>query len=181
MALSRPDIQGRINRFCAMGTCSMSAAAEGHLGHDTIYSLAPSCAVSHWHAADAAGRCCPFPSPLSASSSCTRSRKPLSAHAARAVSGAPCATQTCDQRHPPRLGLAGTLVRLASGISHGATGDLDPLASAGLPALLALEIQAWTSADPCGPASPHPAYGAGEPVMGRGAYRQRTLAQAGLT
>src|SRR3989442_15715689 len=26
MALSRRDIQGRINRFCAMRTCSMSAA-----------------------------------------------------------------------------------------------------------------------------------------------------------
>lgn len=38
-------------------------AAEGHLGHDTIYVPAPSCVASRWHAADAAGRYRPFPAP----------------------------------------------------------------------------------------------------------------------
>ena len=68
--------------------------------------------------------------------------------------------------HPPRPGLARALVRLASGLGRGAPRDLSPLASAGIPALLALEIHTWTPADPCGPASPHPPHGAGEPVVG---------------
>jgi len=40
-----------------------SSVAEGHCSNDTIYALAPSCAVSRWYAADTAGHCCPFPAP----------------------------------------------------------------------------------------------------------------------
>ena len=74
--------------------------------------------------------------------------------------------QRAPDARPPRAGLAGALVRLASGISHCTTGDLYPLASAGIPAVLALEVEAWTPADPSGPASPHPPDGAGEPLVG---------------
>jgi hypothetical protein len=75
-------------------------AAEGHFDNDTIYALAPPCAVSHWHAVDTAGHCCPFPSPLSASSSGAGSRKPLSAQTAGPLLGTSCEAQTCDQRYP---------------------------------------------------------------------------------
>src|SRR5262249_20611117 len=70
-------------------------AVEGHLGHDTIYALAPSCAASCWHAAHTAGRCRPFPVPLSASSSGTRSGKPLPAQTACPVPGASYQAPTC--------------------------------------------------------------------------------------
>src|SRR5262249_57810464 len=63
-------------------------ATEEHLGHDTIYAPAPSWAAARGHAAHTTGRCCPFSAPLSASSSGTRSGKPLPAQTARPVPGA---------------------------------------------------------------------------------------------
>ena len=51
-------------------------------------------------------------------------------------------------------------------LSHGAASNLYPLASPGVLSVLAQEIQAWTPADPSGPASPHPPDRAGEPVVG---------------
>jgi hypothetical protein len=90
----------------------------------------------------------------------------LFAHTARPIPEAPCHAPACHRCHPPHLGLAGTLVRLASGLSHCATGDLSSLASAGIPALLALAIWAWMPANPCGPASARPPYGSEEPVVG---------------
>jgi hypothetical protein len=40
-----------------------------------------------------------------------------------------------------------------------ATRHVHPLASAGIPPVLAVEVHTWTPADPCGPASAHPSYG----------------------
>ena len=54
-------------------------AAKEHLRHDTMHGPAPPCVASHWHAADAAGRCRPFPSALLAPICGTGSGKPLSA------------------------------------------------------------------------------------------------------
>src|SRR5437016_2703053 len=58
--------------------------------------------------------------------------------------------------YPPRPALARALVRLASGAGGGATRDVSPLASAGIPPVLAVEVPIRTPTDPCGPASPHP-------------------------
>src|SRR2546425_5264158 len=103
---------------------------------------------------------------VSASIGCPGGRKSLPAQTTRPVPGAPYQTPACYRYHPPRLGLARALVRLASGISHCATGDLYPLASAGLSALLALEVWAWTPPDPSRPSSPHPPDGSGGPIVG---------------
>src|SRR5262249_61852430 len=92
------------------------------------------------HAADPPGRCGPLPLALSAYPHSARRRNPLSAQTTSPVSGPPDQAPACYRCPPPRLGLAGALVRLAAGLSHGATGDLYPLASAGIPAVLALEV-----------------------------------------
>src|SRR5262245_10855413 len=118
---------------------------------------------------------------MSASTGCLGGRKSLFAHTARRLPRTTHQATACHPCHASHSGLAQSLVQLAAGVRHCATGDLSPLALPGIPALLALEIHAWTAADPYGPASPQPPYGAGEPVVGRGAYRQRTLAQARLT
>jgi hypothetical protein len=70
------------------------------------------------------------------------------------------------------------LVRLASGPRHRATCNPDPLASSGIPTVLALDITSRTSTDSCGPASAHPPDGLWQPNVGRGAHRQRTAPQA---
>ena len=57
------------------------------------------------------------------------------------------------------LAWARLLVRLAPGIGHCATGDVDPLASSGVPMVLAVDIATWTSTDSCGAASAHPSNG----------------------
>ena len=74
--------------------------------------------------------------------------KSLSSQAVGPVPGAldhPTACHPCD---PPHLGLAGPLVRLAPRAGHCPTGHVDPLASSGVPTVLALEITTWTSPDP---------------------------------
>ena len=53
--------------------------------------------------------------------------------------------QTCHQCHPSRPGLARALVRLAPGPRRCATRNLDPLASPGIPAVLAVEVPARTA------------------------------------
>src|SRR5262249_17331609 len=128
------------------------------------------CAASRGHAADAAGRYHPFPSPLSASSSCAGSGKPFSAETACLLPGAPRHPVPRHQCCPLHLDLAGALVRLAPGVSHCAASDLSPLASSGVWPVLALEIQIWTLADPSRPASPYPADGQGESDVGPGAH-----------
>src|SRR4029453_13452153 len=113
-------------------------AAEGHLDNDTIHAPAPRCVASCFHAAHAGRRYRAVPPALSSSAHDPCRRKPLFAEAGGAVSRAPCDTQTCSQRHASHSDLAQSFVSLAAGVSHCAPGDLSPLASAGIPALLAL-------------------------------------------
>ena len=87
--------------------------------------------------------------------------------------------RACHQHDARRSGLALALVRLAAGLACRATGDFDPLAPPGVPALVALEIQAGTATDPGGPPSADLPHGPRPPDVGPGAHRQRTAAQAG--
>src|SRR6266700_3017663 len=87
-ALAAQDLCSAITPSSSLWTLILAAriivrehnlAVEGLFGNDTMHAPAPPCVVSHWHAADAAGRCRTVPAPLSASSSDTSRRKPLSA------------------------------------------------------------------------------------------------------
>jgi len=75
-----------------------------------------------------------------------------------------------DERDPSRPGLAWAVLRLATRPSGGATRDISPLASAGVPVILALEVHPWTPAYPYGPPRTHPSHGSGESDLGRGAH-----------
>src|SRR5215470_18102027 len=115
---------------------------------------------------EASGGRGPLPLALSAFPRGARRRKSLSAQTTRPLSGTPCHTTARHGYHPPGPTLARALVRLASGAGGGATGDVSPLASAGIPPVLAAEVPSRTPADPSGAASPHPSYGSGQSHVG---------------
>ena len=53
-----------------------------------------------------------------------------------------------------------------------------PWDRAGFRLIWRFEVAPWTTRDPGGIASAHPTHGLGEPAPGRGAHRQRAIAQA---
>src|SRR6266446_6935696 len=92
-------------------------------------ALAPSLLTVGVDTPGTAGEYRVFLAAVSASIGRPSGRKSLPAQATRPVPGAPHQAPACDRCHPPCLGLARALVRLASGISRCATGNLYPLAS----------------------------------------------------
>src|SRR5215831_12964810 len=134
-------------------------------------ALAPSPCAVDVHAADAPGGCGPHPPTRSALSGGARRRKPFSAQTVGHVSGAPRQAETHDQCNPPCPGLALALVRLASGLGCGATRDLSPLASAGIPLVLEMEIQTGSTTDSSGAASADSPDGPRQSDVGPGADR----------
>src|SRR5215831_7146252 len=73
----------------------------------------------------------------------------------------------CDSH---RHGRALSLLQLAIRLTHRATGDVDALASSGLPLILALEIQARSTPSASRPPGVDSAHGSGKPDVGTGAY-----------
>src|SRR5207245_10818757 len=114
-------------------------------------TLAPSPGAVDMHTAEASGGCGTLPPSLSALPHGARRSKPLSAQTTRPLSGTPGHATAYHGCYPPRPALARALVRLASGAGGGATGDVSPLASAGIPPVLAVEVPIRTTTDPCGP------------------------------
>src|SRR6266581_6388379 len=97
-----------------------------------------------------------FPWSLPASQPCAGGGESLSPSATRPLPRTPAVATTCDQRDPPCVGLARSLVRLASGPHCRPTQDLSPLASPRISSVLALEVSAGAPPDSCGLASAHP-------------------------
>src|SRR5687768_6094444 len=64
--------------------------------------------------------------------------------------GAAGEAAACDERHPHRPHLARPLVRLAPGVSRRAARDVAPLASPGIPRVLAVEVAAGRVPGRCG-------------------------------
>src|SRR5262249_32662282 len=77
---------------------------------------------------------------------------------------------------PP--GMALSFLQLALRLTHREAGDVDALASSGLPLVLALEIQARSTPSASRHTGVDSAHGAGKPDVGPGAHYQRTVAQA---
>src|ERR1043166_741193 len=103
---------------------------------------APHPAPAHEHPGHPPLRRHAFPASLPASKPHLGCGKPVSAQTVGHVSGAPHQAETHDQCNPPCPSLALALVRLAAGLGCSATSDLSPLASAGIPLVLEMEIQA---------------------------------------
>ena len=85
-------------------------AIEGSFGYGPMHTPAPSSLVPNIYIADTAGGWRAFPAALSTLTCGPRSRKPLSAETACPLPGTPYHTSTCHRRHPPRPGVARTLV-----------------------------------------------------------------------
>src|SRR5262249_576431 len=106
--------------------------------------------------ADTPERCCALPEALPPSTRFPGRRKPLSPQTARAVSRATRHTSACHQCYALCPHLARSLLRLAHRLIDCHTTDLYPLASPGVPAVLALEIASWTTTHSGGAASAYP-------------------------
>src|SRR6266699_6240803 len=103
--------------------------SEGHYGDDPMHAPALHSAATHEHRIDPSIRPHVFPASLSTSKPHLGCGKPFSSQTVGPVSGAPCQAKTNDQCNPSGSRLALSLVRLASGLGCGATGDIAPLAS----------------------------------------------------
>jgi hypothetical protein len=101
--------------------------------------------TTHIHGADAFRGCCA----LSASRPAPKARpcrgEPLSAQTADPLSGTRRHRKARIQHNPFHTGLAYPLLRLAPGFGERATYNVEPLASAGVLGILAVEIKTWTT------------------------------------
>src|SRR5215831_5021599 len=97
------------------------------------------------YTADAPVRRRALPPPLPAPRLFTRRGEPLSAQTTGSVSRAECQANTRHQRDPDDPDLACPLVRLAASLGYRSATDFYPLASPGVPAVLALALQPWTA------------------------------------
>src|SRR5215470_6147496 len=143
---------------------------EGSLADDPSVVPAQQLYTIRFYAVYAGRRCCAILPALPTLTDNSCSRKPLFAETVGIVSRTSYQTPTCHQYHASHARLARTLVRLAASLDHCPTDDVHPLASAGVPALLAVEIPRRTTAAPYGPPSAHPADGPRQPDLGRGAH-----------
>src|ERR1700746_1176043 len=106
-----------------------------------MHAPAPHPATANEHPVAPPLRRLAFPASLPTSKPHLGCGNPFSAQTVGHVSGAPRQAETHDQCNPSCPGLALAWVRLASGPGCGATRDLSPLASAGIPLVLEMEIQ----------------------------------------
>ena len=92
--------------------------------------------------------------------------------------GTPGSSTQAHRRSAVLLGAVVSTIQLESGIDDRQTGDPNRLASQGVQAVLAVEVALGKTAD-CRKSSPADcAHGAGEPDLGRGAHRSRTVGEA---
>src|SRR5262245_11523044 len=120
-------------------------SSQRDLGDDSSHALDSSPRTAHFYAAHAVSRWRSVCWALSSVAYCPCRGKSFSSQAVGPVPGAldhPTACHPCDPPHP---GLAGPLVRLAPRTGHCPTGDVAPLASSGVPPVLALDISSRTS------------------------------------
>jgi hypothetical protein len=138
---------------------TITGALEGYVGHAPRFVLAPPPRLAPLDTPDTPRRGRTLPVALSTPSCCPGRGKPLLAQPPRAVPRTRSQATARPQHHAAHPALARSLVGLEAGMSRGAAGHIDPRASPGVPAVLAVAVHSWTPADPFRPPSPHPAYG----------------------
>src|SRR5207249_11646997 len=111
------------------------------------------------------------------------SRAELSAEAVPAptvgvLPGTPGSSTQAHRRSAVLLGAVVSTIQLESGIDDRQTGDPNGLASQGVQAVLAVEVAVGKTADSRKSSPADCAHGAGEPDLGRGAHRSRTVGEA---
>ena len=122
--------------------------SEENLDDDSSHALDSSPRAAQLYAADAAGRLRVLLHALPALTRSPCRGKSFSAQAVGPVSGTLDHTSARHRCHPSHHDLARPLVRLAPRAGPCPTRDVDPLASPGIPAVLALDLPSWTATDP---------------------------------
>src|SRR4030095_15009567 len=100
---------------------------------------APQSHAPRTHAAEVPHGCMALPAPVPAPPSCPRGREPLSASTTGPLPGTPDHATSSHTGNSDGPGLARPLFRLAPRAGPRATSHVDPLASSGVPTVLAID------------------------------------------